>query len=498
MRAPFARAADAPVPRWLFGICTNFGLLPDPPRTGFSYFLSAPRRDSNRQGVPTTDDQPETDMFRPELTLECLDARDMPALFAPTAYLHEPTHELRVEGTDADETITIEQTRGRVSVRIAGGDRFPIRVAAGGYVRELAVSQLARVRVAALGGDDSVSVVRVGTGDPAADAGWQPIRVHLDGGRGRDTLTGGGGADTLLGGDDNDVLAGGAANDRLEGGGGYDILKGGAGNDRLIGGPGTDELGGEAGNDTLFADSEYADPARAVRDIVYLADHEKERDSDHEVLAGGAGNDVLYSGFGSDNLFGGAGDDVLYGMEGDDGLVGDELYHLATSARLGRRPDLAGTEQFLFFTGWLPLPGNDTLHGGAGDDVLYGDFAYNTHSGTDPMPGGKDVLYGDDGFDKLFGESGIDTLSGGRGLDLLGFYFDTSGPERQGDDNYEVFSSVARWAYNRWDDRWQDGEIVIWTLADSRLDREALERVRFMSFPEIEQFLRSRLYGRGD
>lgn len=111
----------------------------------------------------------------------------------------------------------------------------------------------------------------VGTiSDDPCDLRGSPMRDHLEGGPGDETLCGlggddeiegGGGDDLILGGRGNDALSGqagedtvvgGKGGDDLEGNGGHDVLRGRdgvSGNDELNGGKGTDRCRADPGDD---------------------------------------------------------------------------------------------------------------------------------------------------------------------------------------------------------------------------------------------------------
>ena len=101
-----------------------------------------------------------------------------------------------------------------------------------------------RVRVDALGGDDTVALQ-----GPATTA----LTADFRGGDGADTLTGGEGADVLRGGDGADRLDGAGGSDQLFGDAGEDLLLGRAGADTFACGGVGDFLDATA-EDTVGAD----------------------------------------------------------------------------------------------------------------------------------------------------------------------------------------------------------------------------------------------------
>jgi Ca2+-binding RTX toxin-like protein len=153
------------------------------------------------------------------------------------------------------------------------------------------------------------------------------------------------------------------------------------------------------------------------------------RDTQSDVLFGGAGNDMLGGGRANDLLFGGAGRDNIDGGDGDDVLDGDaddaDEAIVATDgitqilAKVDPITDADGDDDVLDGGN-----GNDILFGRGGDDVLMGGFGNDTArggAGEDYLSGGhgNDRLEGGDGNDLALGSFGNDVLAGGAGDDTL-------------------------------------------------------------------------------
>lgn len=186
---------------------------------------------------------------------------------------------VRIMGTDANDTVLVEQQGRRLAVTLATPDRE--------ITRSLPLRAVQAIRFDALGGDDRFtnrsaipSVVRGGPGDDT-----------LLGGGGRDSLFGGEGDDTIRGGAGNDRLHGDAGNDDIEGGDGDDVLRGGAGKDDLVGDGGSDILLGEEGDDWLDGrlgrDRLFGGPGLDYEDDFddWFADGDRDRDGycdDHD------------------------------------------------------------------------------------------------------------------------------------------------------------------------------------------------------------------------
>ena len=118
---------------------------------------------------------------------------------------------LRVEGTPAADQIVFS----RPSLDKLGITGVKIQYK-GSLSADVTTSQISRIEVQALGGDD---VVR-----PDDSAEGLTIPMSIDGGDGNDTLTGDAGPCTLAGGAGNDTLYGVTGKDSLDGGAGSDAL----------------------------------------------------------------------------------------------------------------------------------------------------------------------------------------------------------------------------------------------------------------------------------
>lgn len=105
---------------------------------------------------------------------------------------------LTINGSDADDEISVARKDKRLRVRVNGA------------TISYDVAKIKRITVRANDGDDVVSF------------GASIIGSTIDGGAGKDSLTGSSGNDTILGGIGDDVLAGKAGSDTLDGGAGRD------------------------------------------------------------------------------------------------------------------------------------------------------------------------------------------------------------------------------------------------------------------------------------
>jgi uncharacterized delta-60 repeat protein len=265
---------------------------------------------------------------------------------------------LRVDGTAADDMITVQATADSVVARYNGQTQaFPRSAVKGVFAN-------------GNGGADAITLSGIGgslTGGPGDDTlrGPDSAGVFLFGGDGNDKLFAGAGGTTLAGEGGNDSLVGGIGRDTLDGGAGDDTLDGGAGTaaDDFRGGPGVDTADYSARTTTL----------NLSLDAVANDGEAGENDSLSQVekVRGGSGNDRITAvSFVADGyaFFGNAGDDELIGTNISDALWG------------GSGNDyLDGVDANDYLNGGA---GNDTLIGGQGDDAL------DDTSGTNSIDGG--------------------------------------------------------------------------------------------------------------
>jgi hypothetical protein len=180
---------------------------------------------------------------RPALSIERLEARDVPA----TANLYGST--LIVDGNDRPESLTVRFDGSRVTV-----DDTTIRDGRS-TASSIDASRVRQVVIHARGGDDTINVatlkvpvmVWAGTGNDRVYCGSGNDTVYGD--PGNDTILGASGTDWLVGGDGADQIFGGAGNDWTTGDNGDDQIFGDAGDDSLSGGEGRDTLSGGSGMD---------------------------------------------------------------------------------------------------------------------------------------------------------------------------------------------------------------------------------------------------------
>lgn len=219
-------------------------------------------------------DSNSTSSFQP--TVEGLEDRNLLAAQL-TASLSNGL--LRIEGTDADDSIVVRQIHDRISidhVQIDQSDQSP--------TDSVAASEVDRFEIRGLGGDDKIWL---NSGDVS---GQDPLmqKVTVWAGTGNDQVWGNNGESILYGQAGHDILFGGGGNDLLSGSSGQDYLKGGSGDDELLGGSGDDVIYGGTGDDHL------------------------EGGRGTNALYGNDGIDALFSMSSSDRIDGGHNDDTLH------------------------------------------------------------------------------------------------------------------------------------------------------------------------------------------
>lgn len=248
---------------------------------------------------------------------------------------------LSIVGTERGDVIEVRpgDVAGSVSLRGVAG-----------VPRNTVFNNVARVSIAALGGNDRVIVA-----PGIRDVSNNPVECTIDSGNGNDVVDGGDGRDVVVAQGGNDIVRGNGGNDDIDLGDGNDFADGGSGDDHILGGRGSDRVWGGSGNDSLEGGSEF------------------------DVLRGFDGDDSLNGGAGADAIFGGNGNDTADGDIGNDSISGD-----------------AGDDRL------AGGAGRDTIRGGLGDDSLDG--------GDDPDDlfgdSGNDTLNGGRGRDRIRGGLG--------------------------------------------------------------------------------------------
>jgi Ca2+-binding RTX toxin-like protein len=258
---------------------------------------------------------------------------------------------LTVTGTDAAETIRVEQEGSRIYAYV-------------GDVRDsFRASRVQTIRVDALGGDDTVQIE-------------VKRNSRIQGGAGDDTISGGSGHDTIDGDQGTDVMFGNKGSDTnvWDPGDGSDVVEGGKGFDALLfnGSDGAEIMDASANGDRLKFFRNLGNiniDAGSTERLIVIAKGGADQITNNDLTGtpvthvevdAGDGDDVVNGGNLSETLFGGAGNDTIDGNKGDDAMLGGD-----------------GDDLLI----WDPGDGSDLNNGGNGDDVL----RFNGSNGDEVM-----------------------------------------------------------------------------------------------------------------
>jgi Ca2+-binding RTX toxin-like protein len=282
---------------------------------------------------------------------------------------------LTVEG-DNDDAIAVTCAANAVQVNAA--------TVAGG-----ACDTITSIVVTGGSGANAIDLSGVTDKDDAVDTDYPAITsVTIDGAAGNDTITGSEHADILLGGEGDDRIVG----DENKAAGSFDSFEGQAGNDTLVWNPGhdSDKMDGGDGADTIEMNGGGGAEQFTVKPSATAGRIQFDRINPAPfVLDIGTAERLDFNANG-----------------GDDTLTSD-----AGLAALGFALDIDGGA------------GNDTLDGGDGDDLMHGGDGNDriTPDDNPPLPGPRDLAYGDGGDDTLVWNGGDDDdlNEGGDGSDTI-------------------------------------------------------------------------------
>ncbi len=217
---------------------------------------------------------------------------------------------LIVNGTAADDTITIGGDGAGQAIVTYNGRQLPITIKDSG-----GNTLVEQYQINGLSGNDVIEFLPTFDTSDLADRGRDFVAV-FQGGSGDDTLTGSSGRDRLDGGRGSDLLYGLGGDDQLFGDSGEgsssdeDRLFAGTGNDDLLGGLGVNYLYAWTSDPTAGGVNESG-PAYGV----FNNDGQRE-DTGLNRMLGRDQDDFLFAGTGLDFLYGGAGQDSLYDVDG--------------------------------------------------------------------------------------------------------------------------------------------------------------------------------------
>lgn len=164
----------------------------------------------------------------------------------------EPCEQRRLFAASlSNGVLTITGTEGNDFIEADLRDDGRFKVEINNREQNFTYSQITRIVVQGLGGNDSIefnqrNLITIGAEVRAGDG-----RDTVEGTDARDTIYGGAGNDRLDGRSGSDIIYGESGHDYIEGKNGNDKLYGGSGNDFLQGGTGNDTMNGQAGQDDL-------------------------------------------------------------------------------------------------------------------------------------------------------------------------------------------------------------------------------------------------------
>jgi Ca2+-binding RTX toxin-like protein len=309
------------------------------------------------------------------LAAGALAGASVPANAATTATFNPASGQLTVNGDALDNSIVVSRNAAG-NILVNGGAVAVI----GGTPT---VANTALIRVAGLGGNDTITINEASGALPAANLFGGAGNDVLTGGSGNDQLFGEGGNDTLLGKGGFDFLFGGAANDTLTGGDADDQVFGQGGNDRMIWNPGddTDLNEGAGGEDTVEVNGgngaeEFTATPNGTRvrfDRVTPAPFSIDIGTAEKLTLNANGGDDKFTG--SNGLApliqltvdGGTGNDTILGGDGNDALLGGDGADFVDGNR-GNDTGLLGAGDDVFQ--WDPGDGSDTVEGQDGTDTM--------------------------------------------------------------------------------------------------------------------------------
>ena len=310
---------------------------------------------------------------------------------------------IQVDGTNGPDTINVTQGAGTVDLSVNG------------VTSTNTVSNIQLINVAALAGNDIVTLSGSGTINTYVYAGDGSDNVNATGLAASVSLYGGVGDDTLIGGSSVDYIDGGDGFDHIHGGLGNDFIEGGSGGDHIFwfDGDGFDEIDGGDGDNML---SVYGSTTTANAFNVYV---DPEFTIGFIVTINGATSGLDTSGIQGVDLNGGSqADSVVVGdltgstlrdlsiLLGGDSVFGDTVVLNGTNGSdligvsgSGSTVTVSGLPFTVAITGYSVDPAGaqvDTIqvNGNAGYDTMYVNAALVQPVGVILDGGvGKDLLY---------------------------------------------------------------------------------------------------------
>ena len=357
---------------------------------------------------------------------------------------------LSVRGTSGADTIIVTSSGSNIVLTRNGTQTT------------YAASQVQKINVDALAGNDTISV--------SVD-----LPATINGRAGNDKITTADGHDNITSGDGNDTIFTGNGGDRVDGDAGDDsitcgdagvidgipfghVISGGDGDDTIVTGSGEDSIHGNAGDDEITVGAGYDSiNAEDGDNLIHAVFGDVICDFGNDTIIGGDatdnpggvfqfdihsgggndsiitgdGNDIIQSGSGTVTISSGGGNDIIR-ADGDsssrvDSGAGDDTIECGSAATINGG---AGNDQVSLESGKTIDGGDgndaitvrafilDGIDAGAGDDLVRcnsdADHGAVIHGGD-----GDDNLFAGDGRDSIYGGAGRDRIHAGNGGDLL-------------------------------------------------------------------------------
>lgn len=319
-------------------------------------------------------------------------------------------HKLYIEGTDANDTVTVAAgVTGKWNVTLNGATT--------------AINSAGVVGV----------VINLQDGNNSALVSLD-VPATVTSGKGNDTITTGDGDDSIVCGEGNDVLAIGDGNDLVRADYDARLVDRQAEHHQITGGDGNKDIQIEGGysNITLgIGNSKIYTSGSSGNDTVSIAGGKNDvtcYGGSDTITIGGSGNNHVQVGIGTAAVITtGSGDDqidcmnpvTVHSNEGNDTIIlqsmkgdGDNLIFAGAGNDVIKPYNISLYRPAATIYG---EDGNDKIYGGSDAQAMYGGAGKDTiYGGT-----GGDLISGGGGNDRLFGEGGKDRIYGGDGRDLL-------------------------------------------------------------------------------
>ena len=286
---------------------------------------------------------------------------------------------LNVTGTGTD---AIAVTCVANQVKVNGQDPAPAT----------ACDAITTINVTGGTGANTIDLSGVADKDDTVNTDYPAITsVTIDGGADGDTITGSEHVDTLRGGEGDDRIVG----DENKAPGSFDVFEGQGGNDTLVWNPGhdSDKMDGGEGADTIEVNGGNGTEQFTVKPSATAGRVQFDRTG--PTPPGPFTLDI------------GTAERLDFNANGGD----DTLDSTGALAALGMKLDIDGGA------------GVDTLDGGDGDDLIHGGEGDDriTPDDNPPLPGPRDLAYGDAGNDTIVWNGGDDDdlNEGGEGVDTI-------------------------------------------------------------------------------